>query len=113
MRTASILVCVVLSTTLSAQSNSVAGLDGATSRAESLTSFGRRGAFPNGTNGCAMLTQSCNPGSVNIWFFAAMDPRHPLISSLVCRQSDGRFVQISNRSHVKHAFLSTNSGGCG
>ena len=42
-----------------------------------------------------------------------MDPRHPLISSLVCRQSDGRFVQISNRSHVKHAFLSTNSGGCG
>ncbi|GAB4146625.1 MAG: hypothetical protein Fur0037_14700 [Planctomycetota bacterium] len=97
-----------------AQSNSVPGLDGNLYRVDSLTYYGHEGSFPNGRTGMAMLNEMCNPGTVNIPWYAPMQPNHPKFGFMICRESNGRFEQISDRSFVKHAFLSTNySGPCG
>lgn len=110
---ASAAVFVASSGDLRAQPNAIPGLDGSVSAVSSFSSQGRLGTYPNGTNGLSFLTTSCNPGSVLINFNAAMNPDHPFICFLFCRERNGRFEQISDRSYVKHAFASTNSGGCG
>lgn len=78
----------------------------------SLTALGRMGTFPNGVNGLAMSTTSCNVGTENIPWFAPMDERHPVIAQQLYRLKDGRLEQIGI-AWVKHGFLSTNSSGCG
>jgi hypothetical protein len=100
-------------TAVSAQSNGIQGMDVQLNRLETISALGRSGAYPNGQNGCAMSTTSCNVGTVNIPWYAPMQERHPLIAFLAARESEGRFEQISDYSFVKHGFLATNSPGCG
>jgi hypothetical protein len=110
-----LLSFAALATTLAAQSNSVAGLDGRLSLIDSLTYYGRRGAaHPNGEVGMAMLNEMCNPGSVGIPWTAAMQSNHPKFGFLLVRVSGGKIEQVNDWSFCKHAFTSTNySGACG
>ncbi len=99
-----------------AQSNTVVGLDGRVTRVDNLTYYGRRGAaHPNGEIGMAMLNTMCNPGSVTIPWYAAMQSNHPKFGFLLVRLHNDRLEQISDWSYCKHAFTSTNSssGSCG
>jgi hypothetical protein len=115
MQRVAVLSLAILASNLAAQSNTVAGLDGRLTVVDSLTYYGRRGAaHPNGEAGMAMLNEMCNPGAVNIPWFAAMQPNHPKFGFMITRESGGRMVQISDYSYCKHAFTSTNySGPCG
>ncbi len=95
-----------------AQANTVPGLDGRLTRVDSLTYYGRRGAaHPNGEIGMAMLNTMCNPGSVLIPWYAAMQSNHPKFGFLLVRLHNDRLEQISDWSYCKHAFTSTNSPG--
>jgi len=96
-----------------AQSNTVPGRDVSLSALSTIASLGRNGTFPNGVNGLAQSTTSCNVGTSNLPWFPAMDADHPFISFLVMRETNGRMEQISDRSFVKHGFFATNSPGCG
>jgi hypothetical protein len=109
------IALALLGSALAAQSNTVPGLNGRLTQVDSLTFYGRRGAaYPNGEVGMAMLNEMCNPGSVEIPWYAAMSPDHPKFAFLITRESSGRMVQINNWSFCKHAFISTNyQGPCG
>src|SRR5262245_5862333 len=85
-----------------AQQNTQAGRDLYLAEITDLTALGRAGAFPGGTSGCAIETTVCNVGTQPIPWRMAMDPEHPFIAFLMARESNGRFVQISDRSFVKH-----------
>ncbi|MEZ6037724.1 MAG: hypothetical protein R3F29_09610 [Planctomycetota bacterium] len=100
---------------LVAQSNTVPGLDGRLTDVNSLTYYGRRGAaHPNGEIGMAMLNTMCNPGSVNIPWYAPMQPDHPKFGFIIARVAGDRIEQINEWSYCKHAFLSVNvNGSCG
>jgi hypothetical protein len=115
MQRVAMLTLAVLASPLAAQSNTVPGLDGRLSVVDSLTYWGRRGAaYPGGEVGMSMLNEMCNPGTVNIPWYAAMQPNHPKFGFIITRESGGRMVQISDYSFCKHAFTSTNySGACG
>jgi hypothetical protein len=110
-----VAVGVMLAGAAVAQSNTVPGLDGRIENIDSLTYWGRRGsAHPSGEVGMSMLNTMCNPGSVTIPWYAAMQPNHPKFGFMIVRESGGRFEQINDWSYVKHAFASTNgSGACG
>src|SRR5688572_32312120 len=100
---------------LAAQSNTVNGLDGNLYEISSPTVWGRRGpAFPGGEFGFSARNDMCNPGTVIIPWQAAMAPNHPRFGFMIARVSNGRMVQISDNSYIKHAFtsLNTNSGPC-
>ncbi|MEO6594041.1 MAG: hypothetical protein ABIP94_04740, partial [Planctomycetota bacterium] len=114
-RTAFLCIASAIAGSLAAQSNIVPGLDGRLTAVDSLTYYGRRGAaYPNGEVGMAMLNEMCNPGSVTIPWFAAMQPNHPKFGFLLVRRAGDRMEQISDRSMCKHAFTSTNyTGPCG
>jgi hypothetical protein len=94
------------------QSNSVPGTDVKLSTLGGVQVWGRVGAFPNGTSAMSMSTTACNVGTVNVGWNAPMATNHPMISFLVCREENGRFSQVSDRSYVKHGFYATNQGGC-
>lgn len=96
-----------------AQSNLIPGLDVELGFLDGLDDEGRTGTFPNGRNGFAMSTTSCNPGTVEAVWEAAMDPDHPFICFIMTRESDGRMVQISDHSRVKHGFFALSSNQCG
>jgi hypothetical protein len=115
MKRIALLSFAAMASGLAAQTNVVPGLDGRLSVVDNLTYFGRRGAaHPNGEAGMAMLNTMCNPGSVGIPWFAAMQANHPKFGFLVVRVGNGRLEQISDWSFCKHAFVSTNfSGACG
>ena len=115
MNKIALLSFAALASSLAAQSNVVAGLDGRLSLIDDLTYYGRRGAVhPNGEIGMAMLNEMCNPGSVGIPWSAAMASNHPVFGFLLVRVSGGRMEQINDWSFCKHAFTSTNySGACG
>jgi hypothetical protein len=100
---------------LSAQQNTVAGLDGRLTVIDNLTYYGRRGpAHPNGEIGMAMLNTMCNIGSVNIPWYAPMQPNHPMFGFMVVRIHNDKIEQINEWSFCKHAFLSINvNGACG
>ena len=104
-------LCVA--TLLPAQSNSRgAGYDGALYEIGALNVWGRRGAaYPNGEIGVSFMNGVCNPGTMNLEWRAPMDADHPKFSFLVARLQDGRIVQISDRSYVKHGFVSLNDPG--
>lgn len=79
----------------------------------SLTQSGTgTGTYPNRTLGLGVLTTSCNTGSNNIEWYAAMNERHPVISFNVYRVKDDRFEHISD-SWLKHGWLATNSTSTG
>jgi hypothetical protein len=100
---------------LSAQSNTVPGLDGRLEILDNITYWGRRGgAFPGGEVGLSMRNTMCNPGLVSIPWFAQMQENHPKFGFMITRLSNGRMEQISDRSYCKHAFVSAStSGACG
>ncbi|MCC6408772.1 MAG: hypothetical protein IT453_16540, partial [Planctomycetes bacterium] len=106
-------VFVAFAATASAQSNTIPGLDIRLSSLGGLQNWGRSGAFPNGVSGVSMATTVCNVGSVTVGWNQPMNPDHPMISFVVAREENGRFEQISDRSYVKHGFLSTNQNSCG
>ncbi|MBL9078612.1 MAG: hypothetical protein JNL08_13965 [Planctomycetes bacterium] len=111
----SLSVLALVAGGLAAQSNTVPGLDGRLTIVSDLTYQGRTGAaYPNGTIGAAMLNEMCNPGTVDIPWFAAMQSNHPKFGFLVVRVANDRIEQISDRSYCKHAFFSVNAdGSCG
>ena len=111
------LLCVApsLLAGLTAQSNTVPGLDGRLTNISNPTFYGRRGpAHPNGEIGMAFSNTMCNPGSVNIPWQQAMQPNHPKFGFLVVRLHNDRLEQINEWSFCKHAFTSINvNGSCG
>ncbi len=108
-------LAATVASSLLAQSNTVAGLDGRLTDVNSLTYWGRNGAaHPNGNAGMSMLNTMCNPGSINIPWQAPMQPNHPMFGFIATRETGGRMVQVSDWSYCKHAFTSTNfNGACG
>jgi len=106
---------VSVASVLSAQSNTVPGLNGRLEILDDITYWGRRGAaHPGGEVGMSMRNTMCNPGSVNIPWFAVPQENHPFFGFLITRLSGDRMVQISDRSYCKHAFTSAStSGACG
>jgi len=100
---------------LSAQANTVPGLDGRLTNIGNPTRYGHRGpAYPNGEVGMAFSNTMCNPGSVNIPWFQAMQPNHPKFGFIVVRVANDKIEQINEWSFCKHAFLSVNvNGSCG
>ena len=113
MRHASIAVLVLASTAPSiAQGNTIPGLGSRLTDMPGPVSFGRLGTHPTGRSGFAFGITICNNGTVPIDWRAPMDPAHPMYAFLFCRESNGRFVQISDRSWLKHAYASAN-GNCG
>ena len=104
------LVGAAVGAPLLAQSNERgAGYDARLSNAYSATDWGRRGTYPNGEVGVSFANQLCNPGNVNIAWFAPMQEDHPKFGFLVARDLDGRLVQISDWSYCKHAFFALSS----
>jgi len=108
-----LVACMSAALPASAQSNAQVGLDVSLSALGGLSYRGRTGTWPNGENALSMSTTACNVGTVNVPWQAPMKTNHPMISFLVVAERDGRLEQISDRSYVKHGFLSTNQGGCG
>ncbi len=56
-------------------------------------------------------TNACNPGSDPVLWISGTN-QHPVIAQNMYRLMNGRFEQIG-QSWLKHAFASTNGGGCG
>ncbi|MEZ6037723.1 MAG: hypothetical protein R3F29_09605 [Planctomycetota bacterium] len=104
-----------LASGLAAQSNTVPGLDGRLEILDNITYWGRRGAaYPGGQVGLSMRNTMCNPGSVSIPWFAAMQSDHPKFGFLITRLVGDRMEQINEWSYCKHAFTSAStSGACG
>ncbi len=104
----SLLLCSLVATGAVAQSNVVNGLDGAVIDISSLTYWGRRGPTNNGEVGMSFRNEMCNPGSVNIPWYAAMQPNHPWFGFIIARVHNDRIEQINEWSYCKHAWLSLN-----
>src|SRR6185503_18947447 len=58
-------------------------------------------------------TTICNEGTVEVPWFEAMNAHHPFIAFLIAGVRDGRLVQLSNRSYIKHGFFALNGRNCG
>ena len=111
----SLLVSTLAASGIFAQSNVVPGLDGAVIDIGNLTYWGRRGPTNNGEVGMSFRNEMCNPGSVNIPWYAAMQPNHPWFGFIIARVHNDKIEQINEWSFCKHAWLSLNYGvnGCG
>lgn len=97
----------------SAQQNEIPGTDVSLGLLQELVQQGHQGPFPSGVTAVSMSTTSCNLGSVNVPWFATMEEDHPFIAFLLAREDDsGRFVQISDRSNVKHGFFALSNSQC-
>src|SRR5258706_11265571 len=108
----SLVIGMTLCGGLAAQSNKVSGLDGRLYNIDDPHYWGRRGAaHPNGELGMSPQNDMCNPGTVTIPWHAVPQENHPKFGFMVVRESNGRMVQISDRSFCKHAFVSTNGAG--
>ena len=86
----SLLVSTLAAPGIFAQSNVVPGLDGAVIDIGNLTYWGRRGPTNNGEVGMSFRNEMCNPGSVNIPWYAAMQPNHPWFGFIIARNNDSR-----------------------
>jgi len=119
----SLLSIALLSASLFAQSNAVPGLDINLYDIPTSTFYGRRGpAYPNGEAGLVIGHSMANCGSYDLpWLgwvngsSGTMVDTYPKIAFLIARESDGRMVQISGKSFMKHSRHEYNfSGGpCG
>jgi|GEM_PF-2119249 len=114
-RISALSAAFLIAATSSAQSNVVPGLDGALIDIGNLTYWGRRGPANNGEVGMSFMNEMCNPGSVDIPWFAAMQPNHPFFGFIIARVHNDKIEQINEWSFCKHAWLSINYtvGGCG
>ena len=114
-RLSALSAAVLMAASASAQSNIVNGLDGAIIDISSLTYWGRRGPTNNGEVGMSFRNEMCNPGSVDIPWFAAMQPNHPWFGFIIARVHNDKIEQINEWSFCKHAWLSLNYtvNGCG
>jgi hypothetical protein len=103
---------------LIAQSNAVPGMDARIYEVVDVGYFGRRGTFPNGDAGFGVGHSYCNSGAVNIPWIAnsagVMVDTYPKIAFMLARERDGRMVQVSGRSNLKHsrAVFNFSSGPC-
>ena len=75
------------------------------------------GSIVNGQVGVSVGTDSCNPGTIDLDWFALPSNDHPVIPQNVYRMSGGpnntdRFEQIG-QSWLKHAFTAASSNTCG
>ncbi len=95
-----------------AQSNVIPGTDAKLGALGSISALAHQGTFPNGLSSAAMSTTVCNDGTVQVPWLKAMNPNHPFIAFLVVRESNGRMVQISDRSYLKHAFFALSNSQC-
>ncbi len=108
-----------LSAPLLAQSNTIPGIDVRVYNVVDATVYGRRGpAYPNGEMGLMIGHSYCNTGSVDVTWVdeigGVMVDTYPRIAFLVVKEADGRMVQVSNRSFLKHSTVPYNfsSGPC-
>jgi hypothetical protein len=109
------LLALLLASPLSAafaQGNTIDGLDARMKTVDDLIITGREGTFPDGMNGLTFASTICNVGTVGITWKGPMRENHPIITFLVGREIDGRFVQISDRSWVKQTFAASNASQC-
>jgi hypothetical protein len=95
-----------------AQANADPRIDVRLSNMRELAVFGRQGAFPNAINGIAIETTVCNEGTSEVPWMQPMSPDHPTIAFLIANVREGRILQISNRSYIKHGFFALNGSGC-
>jgi hypothetical protein len=102
----------LLAGALGAQSNVIPGTDVSLGKMDGISAMGRTGVFPNGMNGVAIATTSCNKGTVKVPWEAAMLENHPFIAFLIVRETDGRLTQVSDHSYVKHGFFALTSDFC-
>ncbi|MCK5941624.1 MAG: hypothetical protein KAI24_06630 [Planctomycetes bacterium] len=110
----SLILTTLVTASAFAQSNVVSGLDGAVIDIGNLTYWGRRGPTNNGEVGMSFRNEMCNPGSVNIPWYAAMQPNHPWFGFIIARVHNDRIEQINEWSFCKHAWLSLNyNTSCG
>ena len=105
-------VAFAASSSAFAQANVIPGTDVSLGKMDVIQVLGRQGVFPNGMNGVAMATTSCNKGTVKVPWEAPMLEDHPFISFLVARETDGRLTQISDYSYVKHGFFALTDSFC-
>jgi len=113
MQKLKLLCAAALASGLTAQSNVIPGLDGHLTSIGNLTFWGRRGPALNGEVGMSMRNDMCNTGSVDIPWYAPMNPDHPMFGFLIARVHNDRIEQINLWSYCKHAWYSVNSSGCG
>jgi hypothetical protein len=110
---------VFASSLLPAQSNAIAGLDMRVYDVVGTTVYGRRGAaYPGGEVGIGLGHSFCNSGTVPITWVSQsgglMIDTYPKIAFLLACERDGRMVQISGKSYMKHSRTPFNfsSGPC-
>jgi len=114
------LAGVILAIPALAQSNAVPGLNVRLYDVVNVQVYGRRGpAYPGGEVGMNIGHSMCNGGSVALpWtggtFGGLMLQTYPKIASLLVRESNGRMVQVSGKSNLKHSRTAFNftSGPC-
>ncbi|MDF1798126.1 MAG: hypothetical protein P1V81_03040 [Planctomycetota bacterium] len=104
--------CALVAPLASAQVNEVPGTDVLLAKMEQIVSYGHVGAFPTGFNAIAISTTACNKGTVKVPWQGPMDENHPMIATLLARESNGRLEQISAYSHIKHGFYALTSNYC-
>ncbi|MFK7743138.1 MAG: hypothetical protein AB8H80_22680 [Planctomycetota bacterium] len=111
---ASLSLVFVVSAT--AQSNAIPGLDASIYDVGSATIYGRTGpAYPNGVAGIVHGHSMANCGSVHIPWDGVVGgqlvDQHLKIAFLLARESNGRMVQVSGKSHCKHSRIAFNFSG--
>jgi len=111
------LAAVCLATPCVAQSNMISGTDvelGFLNVGPDFDVLGHEGGALTGQAAFSMSTTSCNPGTVDVPWLQPMAADHPLIAFMVVREdpADGRLVQISDRSWLKHAFFALSDNQC-
>jgi hypothetical protein len=77
-----------------------------------LTSFGHEGTFPNGVNGLAASTTSCNSGHIRVPWNAPMAETHPTICAGLFRVSAAGVLEMLGHSWMKHGFLALSNDQC-
>lgn len=106
----------IASVSLAAQSNAIPGTDISVYEVGNPAVYGRTGApYPNGTAGIVIGHSMANCGTVHIpWqgnVGGQMVDNHVRIAFLLARESDGRMVQISGKSFLKHSRVAFNFSG--
>lgn len=96
-----------------AQSNTIPGADAALKNLREIAALGREGTYPNGRNGLAPETVVCNLGMCPLPWQPAMSEDHPVFATLIAAERNGRVVQISDHSYLKHGYQAENGNLCG
>ncbi|HZN40770.1 MAG TPA: hypothetical protein VFD82_18335, partial [Planctomycetota bacterium] len=111
---------LLLATPLYCQTGSVPGTDIMVYDVVGVTVAGRQGlAYPGGEAGVIIGHSHCNAGTVHLpWVGSTtggvMLDTYPKIAFLLARESNGRLVQVSGKSYLKHSRVAFNfsSGPC-